>query len=87
MSPISHDASRSSFFINDVAEEENPHFRNVINRELDRRGWTIHRLVNESGVGRATVYDYLNGDREIQTDSLERICQVLELKLSRRDRE
>lgn len=63
--------------------EESP-FRSIIKRELDRRGWTIHRLVNESEVGRATVYDYLNGDREIQTDSLERICQALELELRRK---
>lgn len=68
-------------------KEEKLRFRAVISRELDRRGWTIHRLVNESGVGRATVYDYLNGDREIQTDSLKRICQVLELELSRRNKE
>jgi transcriptional regulator with XRE-family HTH domain len=61
-------------------------FRTAIRRELDRRDWTMHRLVKESEVGRATVYDYLNGDREIQTGSLERICQTLNLKLCRNER-
>jgi transcriptional regulator with XRE-family HTH domain len=59
--------------------------RESINRELERRDWSIHRLVKECGVGRATVYDYLNGEREIQTDSLERICEVLGLELKPKD--
>ena len=59
-------------------------FRDAIQAELERRGWTAHRLVNETGVGRATIYEYLNGDREIQTGSLERICEVLDLVLKRK---
>jgi transcriptional regulator with XRE-family HTH domain len=58
-------------------------FREAIHEELDRRDWTIHRLVKEAEIGRATAYDYLNGEREIQTDSLERIFHVLNLGVKR----
>ena len=56
-------------------------FREVIHQELERRGWTTYKLVEETGIGRATVYDYLNGKREIQTDSLESIFRTLELEI------
>ena len=60
--------------------------REAIRRELDRRDWAVNRLVDECGkVGRATIYDYLNEDREIQTDNLESICETLDLILINRD--
>jgi hypothetical protein len=35
----------------------------VVNPILEQRRWTRGRLVTESGVGKATVYGYLNGTR------------------------
>jgi DNA-binding Xre family transcriptional regulator len=59
--------------------------RDPIKEEMKRRGWTTYRLTQETGLGKATVYDFLSGDREIQTDSLERICEALDLELRSKD--
>ena len=60
-------------------------FRQAIIRELLRREWTKHRLARESGVNRTSIYEYLNGNREIESDTLERLCVTLGLELKRSD--
>lgn len=57
-------------------------FRESIDDELDRRDWTAYRLAQESGVSKTSVYEYLRGRREIETDALERLCAVLGLVLT-----
>lgn len=56
-------------------------FRRAILGELDRREWTKYRLAKESGVSKTSVSEYLRGQREIETDALERICRTLSLGL------
>jgi hypothetical protein len=48
---------------------------------LEQKRWTRGRLVTESGVGKATVYGYLDGTRaSINKDNRRAIAEVLGLK-------
>lgn len=59
-------------------------FRSVILAELDRRKWTQYRLVQESGVSKTAVYDFLAGKRDLSAGNVERLCKALDLVLKRR---
>jgi transcriptional regulator with XRE-family HTH domain len=59
-------------------------FRKVILVQLERRKWTQYRLVQESGVSKTAVYDFLAGKRDLSTGSLERLCKALDLVLKPR---
>jgi transcriptional regulator with XRE-family HTH domain len=56
-------------------------FRKIIQTELDDRGWSRYELMKRSGVSKTSIYEYLRGEREIESDALERICVTLELEL------
>lgn len=59
-------------------------FRQAILNQLERRKWTQYRLVQESGVSKTAVYDFLAGKREMSTGNLERLCKSLDLVLKPR---
>lgn len=54
-------------------------FREAILAQLDRRKWTQYRLVQESGVSKTGVYDFLAGKRDLSAGNLERLCKALDL--------
>lgn len=54
-------------------------FRDAILAQLDRRKWTQYRLVQESGVSKTAVYDFLAGKRDLSAGNLERLCRALDL--------
>ncbi|MBW7904874.1 MAG: helix-turn-helix domain-containing protein [Phycisphaerae bacterium] len=56
-------------------------FREAIIAQLDRRKWTQYRLVQESGVSKTAVYDFLAGKRDLSSRNLERLCKSLGLVL------
>lgn len=56
-------------------------FREAILAQLERRKWTQYRLVQESGVSKSAVYEYLAGKRDISASNLERLCESLDLVL------
>jgi hypothetical protein len=54
----------------------------VVNPALKLKRWKIGRLVTESGVGKATVYGYMNGMRSwIKKENRDAICQCLDLEV------
>ena len=56
-------------------------FRDAIEEELERRGWTAYRLVQETGLSPSGIYKYLSGETGIFSSSLSRICETLDLSL------
>ena len=51
---------------------------------LKRKRWKIGRLVTDSGVGKATVYGYMDGTRAwISEENRDAICQSLGLELGK----
>jgi transcriptional regulator with XRE-family HTH domain len=52
-------------------------FRNLINSELKRLGWTRLRLANEMGVHSGYVSNYLNGDKDPGDDVKEKFFKAL----------
>jgi len=59
-------------------------FRKAILAQLERRKWTQYRLVQESGVSKSAVYEYLSGKRDITASNLECLCESLDLVLKAR---
>ena len=55
--------------------------RKAILKELKRRGWSRYRLIEECGVSKTVVYEFLAGKREIGSSALERICKALGMTL------
>lgn len=54
----------------------------LVNPILERRRWTRGRLVTASGVGKATVYGYLDGTRvKIAKDNRKALADALDLRL------
>jgi hypothetical protein len=61
--------------------------RDTINAELKRRGWTKYKLwmaVKDDGISKPTLYDFLNGDRNITSEKLEQVLKALNLTISSR---
>lgn len=54
-------------------------FREAILAQLDQRKWTQYRLVQESGVSKTAVYEFLAGKRDLSVGNLERLCKALDL--------
>ena len=64
-----------------VAAERAARRQAVVNPILEKKRWKPGRLVTESGVGKATVYGYLDGTRSwIDKDNRKAIAQCLDLK-------
>ena len=58
-------------------------FRNVILRELRRRGWSGYRLAEavHPHVSRRMIQAYLAGDADMTGERLARVCEALDLAL------
>ena len=52
-------------------------FRNLVNSELVRLGWTRLRLAKEMGVASGYVSNYLNGDKDPGDDVKEKFFRAL----------
>ncbi len=52
-------------------------FRNLVNNELTRLGWTRLRLAKEMGVHSGYVSNYLNGDKDPGDDVKEKFFRAL----------
>jgi hypothetical protein len=64
------------------AEKPAARRRAVVNPILERKRWTRSQLVKEAGVGKATVYNYLDGTRaSISKENRKAIADALEIKL------
>lgn len=71
-----------------------PNLRDAVLAELDRRGWSHYRLVQElrgkrpgkKDVPAVTVYEYLRGETQINAADLGLICDALGLELRRKGR-
>lgn len=62
-------------------------FRNPIQTELRRRGWSRYRLAKQSGLPMRSVMAYLAGERDMAGERVAVLGAVLGLKLgARRDR-
>ena len=55
--------------------------RDSILAELRQKKWTQYRLVQESGVSKTAVYDFLAGKRHLSSNNLEQLCKALDLVL------
>lgn len=54
--------------------------RSIVMPILQKKGWTQNRLVSEAGVGKNSVYDYLNGTRgQITPQNRDAISEALGL--------
>lgn len=62
-------------------------FRKTILAALERRKWTQYRLVQESGVSKTVVYDFLAGKRDLSAGNLERLCKALDLVVTPRQKQ
>ncbi|MCC7146265.1 MAG: helix-turn-helix transcriptional regulator [Phycisphaeraceae bacterium] len=58
--------------------------REVIARELERRGWPQTKLCERTGLTPARVNDYLKGKRDMLGGNLDRILKALGLAVTRR---
>ena len=56
-------------------------FREVIQKELDARGWSGYRLAKAADLPMRTVQAFLAGENEITSGRLAAICAVLGLEL------
>lgn len=55
--------------------------RETIQKELTKRGWSVLKLSNETGIRYASLTEYLKGNKELSSKNLEIICKTLNLKL------
>ena len=57
--------------------------RQAIQKELARRGWTVYRLAQASGVAESRLGRFLNGQGEMMSRNLDLIFAALELEARR----
>jgi transcriptional regulator with XRE-family HTH domain len=55
--------------------------RRAVDEAKSRRGWTVNRLAAETGVGRSTLFRWLNGDCQDYPalSSVRGFCQALDI--------
>lgn len=56
--------------------------KKAIKIQLDFFGWTLKKLHEKSGVRYATLSEFINGNKQISFENLQKVCKVLELELS-----
>ncbi len=56
-------------------------FREIIIREMKRRGWSSYRLGKESGVSIRTVQRYTSGGCDLLAERVAKLCVTLGLEL------
>ncbi len=57
---------------------------NDLRREIEESGWSVNALASESGVQQAALSRFMNGKAGLSLESIERLAEVLGLRLSRR---
>lgn len=55
-----------------------PNFRKIINSSLKKRGWSVYKLSQESGIAYETVRGYLAGDHDITAAKLEAVLTAID---------
>jgi len=55
--------------------------RQAIRDRLQELNWSVLRLSNESKVRYATLTEFINSDKGISIDNLEKVLKVLELNI------
>ena len=62
--------------------------REIINTEIERRGWSRYRLVQEIGdrIPERTVYNYMSGRCDLSSDRASIILEVLGLEIKPKTR-
>ena len=48
----------------------------------DSKGWTLHRLCNESNITYSDMSKFLRGNKMISLNNLQRICKAFDISLS-----
>ncbi|MHC4165591.1 MAG: hypothetical protein ACYSWQ_01385 [Planctomycetota bacterium] len=58
--------------------------RQIILKDLKRRGWSRYRLVKEldGAIPMSTIYDYLGGETDLGSDRVSIILQALGLRIT-----
>jgi len=51
--------------------------KKIINAELDQRGWSVQRLADESGVRYASLTEFLNKDKGLMSQNIDKVLSVL----------
>lgn len=57
-------------------------FKERLQQILKERGWSIFKLTAESGLSENTIYNWFKFDSVPRIDSIERICETLEISLA-----
>lgn len=55
--------------------------RETIKEELQKRGWNVKQLANETGIRYPTLTEYLGGKKEMTTPLLEKLFSSLNLTI------
>lgn len=56
-------------------------FREMIVREMSRRGWSAYRLGKQSGLSIRTTQQYVGGTCDLAGQRIELLCKALALEL------
>ena len=58
--------------------------RRAVDDAKNRRGWTVRRLAEETGVGRSTLFRWLSGDNQHSPElaSVHSFCTALEIPVA-----
>lgn len=56
-------------------------FRQIIESEVERRGWSAYRLAKEAGLPMRTVQAFMSGTCDLGMVRLEAVCRALGLEL------
>lgn len=67
-----------------LKEGECWYLRNEIKRELDRRGWSVLKLSRESKVRYPSLTNFLNKGKNISTENLQKVLNILNLKIMKK---
>ncbi len=58
--------------------------KKAIKIQMEFFNWTLKALHEHSGVRYATLSEFINGNKQISFENLEKICKSLELELSKK---
>jgi hypothetical protein len=84
-----HQLERETMSKTDMLSGTMPDLREAVTKELERRGWSVYRLVQSlkgkrpdgKDVPPATIYEFCRGETAINSDDLGIIFEVLELSV------
>jgi plasmid maintenance system antidote protein VapI len=55
--------------------------RDMINKQMKRRGVSIYALAKSSGIPYRTLHDFVSGKTSISSDKLPKLFTVLEIEI------